>query len=164
MKLSICLATVLGIAAAAPAKADFLLAPSAPPTFSTAGASSGPVNIAVPPRRRPPSLPAVEGFGEAVPVHVAARQIVPEGISVVFGDGVDRELPVDWRGGRPWNLVLADAIKPLGFKVSRTATRSASPADLQLRHSRRSPPPWWDHGGANARLVPQCGCRLAAGA
>jgi hypothetical protein len=123
MKLSICLTAVLGIAAAAPAHADFLLAPSAPPAFPTAGANPGPVSIAVPPRRRPPSLPAVEGFGEAVPVHVAARQIVPEGISVVFGDGVDRELPVDWRGGRPWNLVLADVIKPLGLKLSRTASQ-----------------------------------------
>lgn len=123
MKLSICFATVLGIAAAAPAHADFLLAPSAPPAFPTAGAGPGAVKIAVPSRRRPPSLPAVVGFGEAVPVHVAARQIVPEGISVVFGDGVDRELPVDWRGGRPWNLVLADAIKPLGFKLSRTANQ-----------------------------------------
>ena len=123
MKLSIYFAAGLGIAAAAPAHADFLLAPSAPTASPTAEASTGRVNIAVPPRRRPPSLPAAEGFGEAVPVHVAARQIVPEGVSVVFGDGVDRELPVDWRGGRPWNLVLADAIKPLGFKLSRTANQ-----------------------------------------
>lgn len=123
MKLSICLAALLGIAATAPAHAEFLLAPSAPTSAQAIGADPGPIRIAVPPRRRPPSLPAVEGFGEAVPVHVAACQIVPEGISVVFGDGVDRELPVDWRGGRPWNLVLADAIKPLGFKLSRTASQ-----------------------------------------
>ncbi|SDB71491.1 hypothetical protein SAMN02927895_04110 [Belnapia rosea] len=123
MKLSICLAAFLGIAATAPAHAEFLLAPSAPASAHVIGADPGPIRIAVPPHRRPLSLPAVEGFGEAVPVHVAARQIVPEGISVVFGDGVDRELPVDWRGGRPWNLVLADAIKPLGFKLSRTASQ-----------------------------------------
>lgn len=122
MKLPLYLAAVLGIAAVPPAHAEFLLAPSAPPA-SAVGASSGPVSIAVPPRRRPPSLPVAQGFGEAVPLHVAARQIVPEGISIVFGDGVDRELPVDWHGGRPWNLVLADAIKPLGFKPTRTANQ-----------------------------------------
>ena len=122
MKMRICLAA-LGIIAAVPVHAEFLLAPSGSPTAPAASLSSGPVSIAVPPRRRPQSLPSVQGFGEAVPLHVAARQIVPEGTSLVFGDGVDRELPIDWQGGRPWNLVLADAIKPLGFKLARTANQ-----------------------------------------
>ena len=95
-------------------------------------------------------------------VHVAARQIVPEGTPVVFGDGVDRELPVDWQGGRPWNLVWPTPSAARSQARPRPA-RSPSPVDLS-GHSRRSPPRWWDHGGANARLVPQCGCRLATGA
>ena len=45
------------------------------------------------------------------------------GGGVVVEEGVDRELPIDWQGGRPWNLVLADAIKPLGFKLARTANQ-----------------------------------------
>ncbi|MDN3564328.1 hypothetical protein QWZ14_08105 [Paeniroseomonas aquatica] len=122
MKLHLCLA-VLGIVAAVPAHAEFLLAPTGSSWVPVVGASSGPVSITVPPRRRPQSLPSVQGFGDAVPLHVAARQIVPEGTSLVFGDGVDRELPIDWQGGRPWNLVLADAIKPLGFKLARTASQ-----------------------------------------
>lgn len=119
MNLTLCLVAGLGLAAMSPAHAEFLLAPSAPPAVAPMGPASGPVTIAVPPRPRTPSLPAVQGYGEAVPLHVAVRQIAPEGTSIVYGDGVDRELPVNWRGGRPWNLVMADAIRPLGLKLLR---------------------------------------------
>ena len=53
-------------------------------------------------RRRPrsPSLPAAKGYGEASMARRGAAHC-PEGTSVVFGDGVDRELPVNWQGGRP---------------------------------------------------------------
>lgn len=112
------LACLLVATVSAPAQAEFLLAPStsAPPI---AAAPEAAPRIVVPPRRPVPRLPAIQGFGEAVPLHVAARQVVPEGTSVIFADGVDRELPVNWQGGRPWNLVLADAIRPLGLKLAR---------------------------------------------
>lgn len=119
MKLSLYLAASLGIAASAPARAEFLLAPSGAPPATVSAPAPGMASIAIPPRPRSPSLPAAKGYGEAVPLHVAARQIAPEETSVVFGDGVDRELPVNWQGGRPWNLVMADAIRPLGLKVVR---------------------------------------------
>ena len=92
-------ATVLGIAAAAPAKADSFWHLQRRLLSLRLGRTLDPVNIACSTAPEAAEPAGRRGFGEAVPVHVAARQIVPEGISVVFGDGVDRELPVDWRGG-----------------------------------------------------------------
>lgn len=96
----------------APIGRDPLQAPSASPP-STGQAS-------VPARRtaRPLALyPAAQGFGNDVPLRFAARQIVPEGISVVFADGIDPDVRVSWRGGGPWNRILLSAIQPLGLRM-----------------------------------------------
>lgn len=76
--------------------------------------------IAPPARRaaRPLALyPAAQGFGNDVPLRFAARQIVPEGVSVVFADGIDPDVRVSWRGGGPWNRTLLSAIQPIGLRM-----------------------------------------------
>jgi hypothetical protein len=45
------------------------------------------------------------------------RQIVPPSINVTFGPGADDAALVDWRGGKPWRLVLDEAIEPLGLRL-----------------------------------------------
>jgi hypothetical protein len=62
------------------------------------------------------------GFGDRVPLSFAVRQIVPATINVTYGAGVDPGALVDWRGGRSWRVVLADALKPLGLRAVFAAT------------------------------------------
>ncbi|MBR0668659.1 hypothetical protein GXW71_30185 [Roseomonas hellenica] len=52
-----------------------------------------------------------------MPLRFAARQIVPEGINVVFADGIDPDVRVSWQGGGPWNRTLQSAIQPLGLRM-----------------------------------------------
>lgn len=58
-----------------------------------------------------------QGFGEAVPLSFACRQIVPAGIQVVYGSGVDPQLAVNWIGGKPWAVVLRDALMSTGLVI-----------------------------------------------
>ena len=69
-----------------------------------------------------PKVPYARGFGHAVPLSFAARQIVPRNVTVRFGAEVDQSLPVDWTGGRPWNLVMGAAVKPLHLHLTFSAT------------------------------------------
>ena len=57
------------------------------------------------------------GFGNAVPMSFAVRQIVPGGVRVHYGAGVDPETSVSWKGNRPWNQVLAAAVYPLHLRI-----------------------------------------------
>lgn len=59
----------------------------------------------------------VRGFGASVPLAFACRQIVPAGVRVAYGPGVDAQTPVDWLGGRPWAAVLRDAVSPAGLNI-----------------------------------------------
>ena len=68
--------------------------------------------------RRPPPQPVVAGFGDQVPLSFAVRQIVPARFQVAFGETVDSDTPVDWKGGKPWRPTLSDAVRPLGLTVS----------------------------------------------
>ena len=69
-------------------------------------------------RHAEPSRAAIApGFGDRVPLSFAVHQIVPATINVSYGAGVDPDALVDWRGGRSWRVVLADAVKPLGLRV-----------------------------------------------
>ena len=63
------------------------------------------------------------GFGEAIPLSFAVRQIVPPAVKVTYGPGADPNAPVDWKGGQAWNRVLSEAVKPLGLRlvISRMA-------------------------------------------
>lgn len=69
-----------------------------------------------------PRVPYAQGFGHAVPLSFAARQIVPRNVAIRFGKDVDQTVPVDWRGGRPWNLVIGAAVKPLHLHLTFSRT------------------------------------------
>ena len=58
------------------------------------------------------------GFGHEVPLRFAVRQLLPKNWRVRYGQGVDPDRPVSWEGGRPWDFVLRDAVKPLGLQAS----------------------------------------------
>ena len=82
--------------------------------------------------RRPASQPVVAGFGDQVPLSFAVRQIVPARFQVAFGETVDSDAPVDWKGGKPWRPTLSDAVRPLGLTVSVVgATVRSSRPDLR---------------------------------
>jgi len=73
------------------------------------------------PARPPPAaavLPQAQGFGNDIPLDFAARQIVPSGMRVVYGPGVNPDEQVSWAGGKPWNRVLQDAIRPLQLRMT----------------------------------------------
>lgn len=128
------LALLAGIgmtAAATPAMADFSLIPLQP---SIAGSqqTSLPVDVApapvpivsqpLPPPDAPrPVFSTARGFGRQVPLSFAVRQIVPPRFAVKYGGGVDPNVPTDWTGGRPWNAVLQESLRPLGLKLATHA-------------------------------------------
>ena len=62
-----------------------------------------------------------QGFGHQVPLSFAIRQIVPHTTVIRFGPGIDSTAPVTWSGGRPWNRVLAAALRPLRLRMTTTA-------------------------------------------
>lgn len=125
----------LSISVANPALADFrlldtLAVPEVTPGGARAAPSSGEASAIVTAPLPPPEAPVsrflvARGFGNNVPLGFAVRQIVPPSVRVTYGTDVDPSTPVDWRGGRPWNLVLGDAVKPLGLRL---AVRRASVA------------------------------------
>ena len=69
------------------------------------------------PARNAAPADLVEGFGAAVPLAFACRQIVPKSVTVAYGKDVDPETPVNWNGGRPWAAVLRDALRPAGLTL-----------------------------------------------
>lgn len=55
------------------------------------------------------------GFGTDIPLAFAVEQILPEGYSFDFGDGVNPEQRVSWQGGKPWKDVVDEILKPLNL-------------------------------------------------
>ena len=53
-------------------------------------------------------------------VAAKVRQILPDGVEPQLAATVDPAAKVNWTGGRPWDLVLAEAVKPLGVKLEAT--------------------------------------------
>lgn len=103
------------------AHADFVL---------RATPSSGPVSAQIPvyahpqalPVARPPKpKPIAEGFGKDVPLESALRDILPVGMKSQLTAAVDPNSRVTWHGGRPWDVVLKDAVAPLGVSVRLAA-------------------------------------------
>lgn len=88
-----------------------------PVATDTSGADD---DEAAPPDR--PRVPYARGFGHAVPLSFAARQIVPRNVTIRFGAGVDQTALVDWSGGRPWNLVMGAAVRPLHLHLTFSRT------------------------------------------
>ena len=59
----------------------------------------------------------------------AVRQIVPARFQVAFGEAVNSDALVDWKGGKPWRATLSDAVRPLGLTISVVgATVTIDPA------------------------------------
>ena len=67
--------------------------------------------------QRQPSDELVQGFGAAVLLAFACRQILPKTVHVVYAPTVDPLTPVNWTGGRPWAAVLRDALRPAGLTL-----------------------------------------------
>jgi len=117
------------------ANAEFVMVP--PPAAET-GANPAPTPstattrpAAKPhPKIHPPTPdPSLTGFGDQVPLRFAVRQIVPARFQVAFGETVNRDAQVDWRGGKPWRPTLAEAIRPIGLTVTVVgATVTIQPA------------------------------------
>ena len=114
------------------ARAEFALLPASSPTSppqaaADAGAPSpkSPAHQAAkrhnrrPDRHLAPDPLTARGFGSKVPLAFAVRQIVPATINVSFAPGADQDALVDWQGGKRWNIVLTEAIRPLGLELKR---------------------------------------------
>jgi len=107
------------------AYADFRLQPPPPSSnipvpvsaMPSSDLESGSEESPVPLR---PRFLVARGFGRQVPMFFAIRQIVPHTTVIRFGPGVDPAAPVTWSGGRPWNRVLASAVRPLHLRVTTT--------------------------------------------
>ncbi len=57
------------------------------------------------------------GFGKNIPLALALGQIVPPDYPYAFAEGVDAGVRIDWQGGRPWNVVLSEAIRSHGLEA-----------------------------------------------
>jgi hypothetical protein len=102
----------------APAQAEFLLVPSPDPASTDAAAPAIRGHKPQIHVLRAPQDPPLEGFGHQIPLTFAVRQIVPAHFQVAFADAVQKETPVDWKGGDSWRATLANAVRPLGLVVT----------------------------------------------
>lgn len=55
------------------------------------------------------------GFGTDIPLALAMRQIVPPQYAYAFDSSVDQGARITWNGGKPWDVVLGDALSPHGL-------------------------------------------------
>lgn len=113
MILTVVAATTLG----ATARADFVITSMPPTPGPPPIAQTNPDNSPDPAFTR---FKPAYGFGEAIPLSFAVRQIVPPTVKVTYGPGADPNALVDWKGGRAWNRVLLEAVKPLGLRLVMT--------------------------------------------
>ena len=58
-----------------------------------------------------------QGFGNNIPLTYAVEQIVPDAYIVSYGKGVDVTIPVNWRGGEDWRVVLEKVASETGLDV-----------------------------------------------
>jgi len=105
-----------------------------PVDFTIEGTAPTPATIQAPVALAPPESPVVRGgkprsplhtgatiavgFGRNVPLEFAVRQVAPRWVRVSYGESVDRQVRISWRGGRPWNLVLSGVLTPLGLHMT----------------------------------------------
>lgn len=133
-RLAVC-GMALTLAAAHAAQADFVMTGAATPPQAAGQAVRAPggprgndaaVGIDAGQRDDVPSAPpAVRwkmayGFGSAVPLAFACRQIVPPAVKVTYGPGASPAVLVTWKGGDTWNHVLRDAVAPVGLHLVMT--------------------------------------------
>ena len=115
------------------AKADFVVTSPEPPAArqsqatvvapnnDSLPAATGSAEL-VPDQARPdrPRFKLAYGFGNAVRLSFACKQIVPPAVKVTFGPGADPHALVNWKGGDTWNHVLRSAVQPLGLHLVMT--------------------------------------------
>ena len=99
-----------------------------------------------------PAFASFEGFGKDIPLSSAARQIVPEGWTVDYGDGVDSSASVSWSSAADWQSALRSAVSKRGYsaqfgantvvisKASEPAPRPYAAAASE-KPQKKSPPP-----------------------
>lgn len=128
-------------------------------TGSMSNALSMPMTDAV-----PKILPSIvtKGFGRDIPLAVAVRQIVPDGTTLNFDQGVDSSIPITWHGGKVWRQVLTEALarNSLGF-TEYGSTITIGAVQNTLASARIAPalvgpaamPPAQPNSGVLGRLV-----------
>jgi hypothetical protein len=93
--------------------------------------SAGPMSVQLMPYQHPRALPVARpprpkpvalGYGHDVALASALREILPDGVQAQLMPAVDPDAHVDWQGGKPWDVVLQEAVKPLGIKIRATNT------------------------------------------
>lgn len=96
--------------------------------------------------RQSDRAPIAHGFGHDVPLSFAVRQIVPARLRVTYANQTDLSALVNWEGGEPWNVVLANAVRPLGDRLSVTPTTvriyRASVSQKKVTRAGRPPAAW----------------------
>jgi len=104
----------------APAYADFVLGNAKPASGPAAATPATPPSSDVTAdavEQTVPRFKRARGFGDAVPMAFAVRQIVPAGVRVRYGAGINPDTLVSWKGDRPWNQALAAAVHPLRLRI-----------------------------------------------
>jgi len=109
------------------ARADFVVKGASNPTSTAAPVAMAPIvdpgdRAQAAGRAAGRTAPATHwkmayGFGEQVPLDFACRQIVPRAVRVTYGPGARPDMVVSWKGGKPWNRTLAEAVAPLGLRL-----------------------------------------------
>lgn len=114
MRPSIAAVACCALACFAPfgARAEFVLRHDPPPSTP----ANVPAEVPRIPKLRPP-LPRALGFGEDVPLRFAVAQIVPKDVRIEWSPDVNQDAEVSWRGGRPWDVALSEALRPHDYKL-----------------------------------------------
>ena len=97
-------------------RAEFILqaTPSSP---TSSELSPAPAFIHLHPLETKPRGVVASGFGHEVPLRFVVRQLLPTPWHIKYDAGVDPDQPVSWEGGRRWDYILRDAVKPLGLRA-----------------------------------------------
>lgn len=121
LSLAILAASVAFGLASFPARADFIVddnSPAPKPTTVKPVVLRAPVAVAAAPAGQvnqgrliqvgaPLPGPAIEGWGDDVPLSLVLEQVVPKGWTVETGN-VDTSKTVSWKGGRSWHAIVGD--------------------------------------------------------
>lgn len=67
------------------------------------------------PYTRPSEYAEAVGFGRDLPLALALSQVIPSEFSHSFADDVDAGTTVSWEGGKPWDVVLKEMLRPAGL-------------------------------------------------
>jgi hypothetical protein len=103
------------------------------------------------------TFPEAIGFGSDLPLALGLRQIVPPEYAYAFDPGVNQGAKISWNGGKPWDIALNEALKPLGYSatVEGTTVHISSGAPSPLTAATPPAAPMTTvHAGADLRRVP----------